>query len=381
MIEAEQFVEAARNHGFEWYAGVPCSFLTPFINYVINNDSVNYVSSANEGDAVATAAGAFLGGKRSIAMMQNSGLGNAVSPLTSLSYVFRIPQLIICTHRGAPGVKDEPQHALMGQITNELFDTMRIPWESFPQEADAIAPVLERAIKYMDEEGRPYGLIMQKGTVAKHPLKKTGIQRTTELKASRQCFMTGNTRPTRQAVLQRVVELTDDPGTVIIATTGFSGRELFAVKDRSNHLYMVGSMGCASSLGLGLALARPDLRVVVIDGDGAGLMRMGNFATIGTYGQNNLIHLLLDNEVHDSTGSQGTVSASIEFAGISQSSSYGTVMEGNDITLVDALLNETNVAGARFGHLKTQAGTIENLPRPDVTPEQVRERLMAFIDT
>ncbi len=114
MIHAREFVEAARAHGFEWYAGVPCSFLTPFINYVIDDPALKYVSAANEGDAVALAAGATIGGKRAVAMMQNSGLGNAVSPLTSLTYTFQIPLLVICTHRGAPGVNDEPQHELMG---------------------------------------------------------------------------------------------------------------------------------------------------------------------------------------------------------------------------------------------------------------------------
>ncbi len=100
MIEAQDFVEAARSRGIEWYAGVPCSFLTPFINYVINDEGLTYISSANEGDAVATAAGAAIGGRRAAVMIQNSGLGNAVSPLTSLTYVFRIPLLL--THRGAP---------------------------------------------------------------------------------------------------------------------------------------------------------------------------------------------------------------------------------------------------------------------------------------
>jgi phosphonopyruvate decarboxylase len=145
MIEAREFVEAARTEGFTRYTGVPCSFLTPFINYVINDNSLSYVSSANEGDALATAAGAAIGGERSIVMMQNSGLGNAVSPITSLAWVFRIPMIIITTHRGAPGVKDEPQHELMGKITGELLDIMQMPWEIFPSEAVDIEPALARA--------------------------------------------------------------------------------------------------------------------------------------------------------------------------------------------------------------------------------------------
>src|SRR3990170_2460698 len=164
MIEAEEFVEAARKSGIKRYTGVPCSFLTPFINYVINDDTLEYVSSANEGDALATAAGYTIGGERSIVMMQNSGLGNAVSPITSLAWVFRIPMIIIATHRGAPGVQDEPQHELMGRITGAIFDLMQVPWENFPAERAGIEPALQRAMDHMQKQQRPYGFIMQKGT-------------------------------------------------------------------------------------------------------------------------------------------------------------------------------------------------------------------------
>src|SRR5882757_5242012 len=173
MIEARAFVEAARERGFEWYAGVPCSYLTPFINYVLQDPSLEYVSMANEGDAVALIAGVALAGgrRRGVSMMQNSGLGNAVSPLTSLTWTFRLPQLLIVTWRAQPGVPDEPQHALMGPITPKMLETMEIPWELFPSEIDAIGPALDRATAYMDETGRPYALVMQKGTVASYALK------------------------------------------------------------------------------------------------------------------------------------------------------------------------------------------------------------------
>src|SRR5260221_12513946 len=177
MIDARTFVEAARARGFAWYAGVPCSYLTPFINYVLEDSSLRYVSMANEGDAVAFIAGVALGGTaqgshgRGIAMMQNSGLGNAVSPLTSLTWTFRLPQLLIVTWRGQPGVADEPQHALMGPVTPAMLDTMEIPWETFPTEADAIGPALDRPIAHMDETGRPYPLVMQKGTLDPQRLK------------------------------------------------------------------------------------------------------------------------------------------------------------------------------------------------------------------
>src|SRR6266436_4426832 len=162
LIEARHFVEAARDRGFHWYAGVPCSYLTPFINYVLQDDSLRYVSMANEGDAVALIAGVALAGdaggphRRGIAMMQNSGLGNAVSPLTSLTWTFRLPQLLIVTWRGQPGIADEPQHALMGPITPAMLDAMQIPWELFPTEIQAIGPALDRATAHMDATGRPY---------------------------------------------------------------------------------------------------------------------------------------------------------------------------------------------------------------------------------
>ena len=315
MIEAKEFIEAARELGFVRYTGVPCSFLTPFINYVINDNTLEYIASTNEGDALATTSGSVIGGQRSIVMMQNSGLGNAVSPITSLSYIFRIPFLIIVTHRGEPGVKDEPQHELMGQITEELFNTMRIPSETFPSETKEIIPALQRAEKFMSKEHRPYAFIMKKGSITPQKLDKKVIKDITKSETEiRSLFDEKLTRLDRNTVLRHIINHTSVDDSVLIATTGFTGRELFSINDRVNHIYMVGSMGCASSFGLGLALARPDLKIIVIDGDGAGLMRMGNFATIGTYASNNFIHILLDNEVHDSTGGQSTVSKNINFA-------------------------------------------------------------------
>ena len=145
MIQASDFIIPAKAQGFNTWAGVPCSFLTPFINSVIDEPEMTYISSANEGDAVATASGAALAGHKSVAMMQNSGLGNAVSPLSSLNWVFRIPLLLIITLRGEPGLQDEPQHELMGQITGRILDELQIPWEWFPRRADQVDGALSVA--------------------------------------------------------------------------------------------------------------------------------------------------------------------------------------------------------------------------------------------
>jgi phosphonopyruvate decarboxylase len=389
MIEARDFVEAARERGFRWYAGVPCSFLTPFINYVLQEPSLHYVSMANEGDAVALIAGVALAGDasapygRGVAMMQNSGLGNAVSPLTSLTWTFRLPQLLIVTWRAQPGIADEPQHALMGPITPAMLQTMEVPWELFPTESSQIGPALDRAIAHMDQSGRPYALLMQKGSVAAYPLKSgsgaIGRGENTIEAPPEQCDAAADTRPSRQDALQALVTQTSPDSTVLLASTGYCGRELYAIDDRPNHLYMVGSMGCVLPLGLGLALARPDLQVIVLDGDGAALMRLGAFATAGAYGPPNLWHLLLDNGVHESTGGQATVSPGVSFAKIAAACGYASSLETSDLGRISSWLLERPATGARFARLFIRTGTPSDLPRPSVTPVEVKTRLMQHI--
>ncbi|TAL96702.1 MAG: phosphonopyruvate decarboxylase [Paraburkholderia sp.] len=387
MIEAAQFVEAARERGFDWYAGVPCSYLTPFINYVVQDPSLHYVSAANEGDAVALIAGVTLGaknGRRGVTMMQNSGLGNAVSPLTSLTWTFRLPQLLIVTWRGQPGVPDEPQHALMGPVTPAMLETMDIPWETFPTESDAIGPALDRAIAHMDETGRPYALVMQKGSVAPYALKQnaTPAARAPQAARSVPAGVPRDALPSRHDALQRVIAHTPVDSTVVLASTGFCGRELYAIDDRPNQLYMVGSMGCLTPFALGLALARPDLNVVALDGDGAALMRMGVFATLGAYGPSNLTHVLLDNGAHDSTGGQATVSPAVSFAGVAAACGYASAVEGDDLALIDEVLGSAPAKdGTRFVRVSIRRGTPDGLPRPTITPPDVKTRLMRHIGT
>ena len=386
MIEARDFVEAARARGFSWYAGVPCSYLTPFINYVLQDSSLRYLSMANEGDAVALIAGVTLGAtglppRRGVSMMQNSGLGNAVSPLTSLTWTFRLPQLLIVTWRGQPGVADEPQHALMGPITPQLLELMQIPWELFPVRREEIAPALERATRHMDASGHPYALLMQKGTVAACDLEADPL--TVARPPSHAPLVDAAAPPrslvSREQALTQVLACTTDAATVVLASTGFCGRELFALQDRPSHFYMVGSMGCVSAIALGLALSRPDLRVVALDGDGAALMRMGTFATIGAYAPPNLWHLLLDNAVHDSTGGQSTVSRRLSFAGIATACGYASALQTAELGKIAAWLEAGPLTGPRFACLLTRPGSPADLPRPTLGPVAVKERLRRHI--
>ncbi len=386
MIEAAQFVEAARERGFDWYVGVPCSFLTPFINYVLQDESLHYVSAANEGDAVALIAGVALGGasfgsakRRGIAMMQNSGLGNAVSPLTSLTWTFHLPQLLIVTWRGQPGVHDEPQHALMGPVTPQMLETMEIPWKLFPTEADQIGPALDRATEYMDSTVRPYALVMQKDSVAPYELKKTGLSGVRSGVSAAPVERFEGERVSRHDALAKIIAKTPEDSTVVLASTGFCGRELYAIDDRENQLYLVGSMGCVTPMALGLALSRPDLRVIALDGDGAALMRMGAFSTLGAYGPSNLIHLLLNNGAHESTGGQATVSREIDFASIASACGYALALDGDDIGIIDRLFDAHDVDGARFARLSIRTGTPGDLPRPKIAPEDVCARLQQHL--
>ncbi|MES1924630.1 phosphonopyruvate decarboxylase [Salinisphaera sp. T31B1] len=382
MIQANDFIDRAAARGYDFYAGVPCSLLTPFINTVIDDARLTYISAANEGDAVAAAAGRALAGRPAVAMMQNSGLGNAVSPLTSLNWVFRLPILLIVTWRGEPEIGDEPQHELMGRITPELLEAMEIDWEVFPDNAQAIDDVLARADRHMQATGRPYALVMRKNTVAPAPLvDRSSPSQSRGAITFRPAPARSRRLPgvSRRQALERLVESTDVGHDVLIASTGYAGRELYAVADRPNHLYMVGSMGCAPLLGLGLALARPDLRVIVIDGDGAALMRLGGMATLAAYGPTNLAHLLLDNGMHESTGGQATVAAGLSFASIAAACGYRTTYEGHDLSLIDDLLAGSS-QGPAFSHLHIEPGIdAASLPRPAHGPTEVRTRFMAHI--
>src|SRR5262245_48759974 len=375
MIQAANFMRQAREYGFSLFTGVPCSYLNPFVNYTIDAPDLAYIGAANEGDAVAIASGAELAGRRAVVMFQNSGLGNAVNPLTSLNAIFRIPTLLIVTWRGQPGgAHDEPQHKLMGKITHEMFETMRMPWAFFPRDEDEIAPALEHAVDVMDSTGLPFGLLMEKDSVAPHPLQSRPEPRppARETTLAPQWPAELAELPSLSEAL-RVAQNSARPTDAVIATTGFTGRALYALEDRPNQLYMVGSMGCASSLGLGLAVSQPRRRVIVIDGDGAALMRMGAMATIGYERPPNLIHILLDNEMHESTGGQSTVSHSVDLGAIAHGCGYPRVVRAGSLDqLAEALVQ----AGGEltFVHVKTRPGETANPPRPTAPPRQVAER-------
>lgn len=383
MISADKFLNPAKELGFNFFTGTPCSYLKPFINYVIDADGFDFVDSVNEGDAVAIAAGATLGGKRAVVMFQNSGLGNAVNPLTSLTYTFNIPVMVITTLRGeAGGPADEPQHELMGQITTAMLDTMKLKWSFFPQTEADVIPALKLADEYMKATNQPFVFVMRKDDVESYKLqkKKSPSKKEFQVDHTDQFELDYANRTTRTPVLEVVQNKLGD-NVAVIATTGKTGRELYEVGDRANQFYMVGSMGCALAFGFGLAHVKPHLKVVVLDGDGALLMRTGSMATVGAYNPKNLLHVLIDNEAHDSTGGQGTVTGGVSFGSVAKGFGYTKVYSTDNLEKFSNMLVESKSnLGSTFIHLKTQKGSPDTLGRPKVTPAEVSIRFKQFID-
>ncbi len=376
MIQADEFLDPAAASGFDFYTGVPCSFLTPVINRVITRGDIAYVPAASEGEATAIAAGAWLAGRKTVLICQNSGLGNAVNPLTSLNRPFRIPTLMIVTWRGQPGLGDEPQHELMGRITADMLDVIEVPHAAFPSESGSVLAALENAQAEMERSDLPFAFIMAKGSVDAEALDETPAVATPGDKLID--LVHGGVRATRFGALERLLEVIPETAAVV-ATTGKCGRELFTLQDREQHIYQVGSMGCSSAMGLGIAVnvERP---VVVLDGDGAALMKMGNMATIGAQAPRNLVHIVLDNGVHDSTGGQATVSGGVDFARIALACGYASAAAADSVEgFGEALAPAFNSDGPHLIHLRIQPGSLKELGRPTVTPEAVARRFKAFL--
>lgn len=377
MISAKAFLNAAQEYGFRFYTGVPCSFLTPLINQAISSTTTDYLGATSEGEAVAIAAGAWLAGKQSVVMCQNSGLGNMINPLTSLNFAFRIPSLLICTWRGQPGLNDEPQHELMGQVMQDLLSTIQIRHCRFPIEAAVIKTALDTATESMVKSNLPFALLMEKGSVRDEGLEQPK-QKQLELGIYEE-WTRGRVRPTRVKTLERFLGLVPQDA-AIIATTGKCGRELFALADREQHFYQVGAMGCVSAIGLGVAL-NSDHRVIVLDGDGAALMKMGNFATIGASAPQKMIHIVLDNGVHDSTGGQPTVSATVNFASVAIACGYRHAVICDDLDRFEAAFSTALAEpGPHLIHMQIAPGSMAKLGRPTVTPYNVARRFRGFLN-
>jgi phosphonopyruvate decarboxylase len=371
VIEASAIVAQLRLHGVTLASGVPCSYLAPLLDQVSGTQGIRYLAATQEGEAAAIAAGAWLGGGLGCVLSQNSGLGNMVNPLTSLLHPASIPALLLVTWRGEPGGADEPQHQLMGQMTAPLLDLMRIPWEVLPGDPGRLAAVMARAFQGMAREGLARAIVVRKGTIAAGPPDERATSAMTASPVTRSAR--DRERPARATVLSALLGAAP-PGALIITTTGYTSRELYAIDDRPSNFYLVGAMGSAAPVGLGVATqtSRP---VIVVDGDGALLMRLGSLATVGAYGRSGFLHIVLDNGQHESTGGQRTVSPWTDLAGAAAACGYrqayacATVAE-----FADALPWAFHGPGPAFIHLPIRPGTFPGLGRPVIAPAQVALR-------
>ncbi len=371
-----EFGSLLEEFGFRDFVGVPCSFLSPLINYAINQKS--FVMANNEGEAVAIASGISMARAREaqrgygVVLMQNSGLSNALSPLTSLNYTFDIPILGFVSLRGERDEdgknSDEPQHELLGRITDKLLEVCQIEYDFLSKDPCDARRQLQHASKVL-QEGKPYFFIVKKGVLQKLDLRVEHSGPSTMIR--------------RIDALEKIAQVCNEA--VILATTGKSGRELYEIGDRPNQLYMVGSMGCVSTLGLGMML-KSDKKIVCIDGDGALLMRLGSLAVNARYAKErnmgNFCHILLDNESHDSTGGQFGLSSNIDFKLIARASGYEFIEWVESLDELQKVLKEfmnLDSGGAYFIGMKIKKGSKEPLGRPKITPKEVAHRLENFL--
>jgi phosphonopyruvate decarboxylase len=376
VIDSGTLLAELTGRGVAEVTGVPCSYLTPLINRVASDPAVSYVPATQEGEAVAIAAGAWLAGRTTCVVGQNSGLGNMVNPLTSLNYPSRIPVPMIVTWRGEPGRPDEPQHELLGAIMPQLLDLTLVMREMLAADPRELTATLDRGWAAMARSDLPVAFILRKGIVASEALDEPAPAKPVVSDIAN--YGGGGTPASRIDALECLLSVLPDSAAVV-STTGKASRELFTLADRPQHFYLVGAMGSASAVGLGVArhTKRP---VVVVDGDGAALMRMGTFATVGAHAGANLVHVLLDNRVHDSTGGQLSLAAQVGFPAVAAACGYAQVHECGDLRgFAAAMSTALRGPGPSLVYLRIRPGSLADLPRPDVHPSEVARRFRDFV--
>ena len=314
MIDPKSFAECLMACGVDFFTGVPDSLLKNFCAYVTDHCGVSHVIAANEGGAVGLASGHYLAtGRPALVYMQNSGQGNAVNPLASLADpdVYSIPMVLLVGWRGEPGVHDEPQHVKQGKITVSLFETMSIPTTVLADDECAALQQVELAVQQARTALRPVALIVKKGLFGDYALqnKKPDIA---DVK--------------RESAIEEILK-TLPADAVVVSTTGMISREVYETRERlgeghARDFLTVGSMGHASQIALGIAMAQPTRPVFCLDGDGASIMQMGNMAIVGQSSAANMTHIVINNAAHDSVGGQPTVGGAIDLPAIAAACGY-----------------------------------------------------------
>ncbi|MYW17017.1 phosphonopyruvate decarboxylase [Streptomyces sp. SID2955] len=292
--------------GVSLVSGVPCSYFKEPIRRLERHPRIRYVPAVNEGSALAVAAGARLTGEPTAVIAQNSGFGNLVNPLTSLVLPYRIPVLVLVSMRGWPTADaGEPQHHWMGKVVPAWLDSLEVPYWWLTADGPSPDAVVAQAGTALDS-GRSAFVLVGKGALRDTAPEAEGGA--------------GAQAPDRDDLVAAVLAEVGEER--ILSTTGYLSRTLYNGGDRPGNFYMQGSMGHVAALGLGAALARPEDRFVVLDGDGSALMHLGSLATVGHHAPANLVHVVFDNQAYDSTGGQPTTSGTTDFAAVARAVGY-----------------------------------------------------------
>ena len=373
MISPKFFIDKLGSSGIDYFAGVPDSLLKNICAYISDNmDAQHNIITANEGGAIGLAAGYHLAtGKIACVYMQNSGEGNIINPLASLTdkEVYNIPVLLLIGWRGRPGVHDEPQHVKQGKITTGLLNTMGINYDILSKDEVNAAKQIDKAMSLMKASNEVYALIIEKDTFESYSLQN--IEKN-DLTVSRE-----------EAI--RLVAAATDKKDVIVGTTGMISRELFEYRESVNEgherdFLTVGAMGHASQIALGIAMEKPERTIWCFDGDGASIMHMGSMAIIGHKAPKNYRHVIFNNGAHDSVGGQPTVGLNINIPSIAKAVGYKeslSVDSKEDLSKILPVVKD--LEGPVLLEIKVKKGNRKDLGRPTTTPIQNKESLMEFL--
>ena len=361
-MKAEKFILFLKENGIQSFTGVPCSVFKEVISYLEKNE--NYIPATSEGEAMGIAAGVALSKNIPAIIMQNDGFGNAINPLSSLNKLYELPALLIISWRGEPGKKDAPQHKWMGKTILDLLKLFQVEYIVLNSELDIQKDQIASLISTIKTENKICALICKKGIFEKDETEKSLIH--------------DDLLSREEAIKVILGEIEDN--TPIISTTGKTSREIYKNKDRKNNFYMVGSMGCASSIAFGFYQNKQE-KIVVLDGDGAVLMKMGTLATIGAYKPEKFLHICLDNETYESTGGQTTIAKKIELSKIASAANYKATKKVCTKEEIKEFLKQWNLnPRLSFLHIKIKNETDKNLGRPKETPVELRNRFLESLN-
>ncbi|MBQ1734347.1 MAG: phosphonopyruvate decarboxylase [Lachnospiraceae bacterium] len=356
MLDQKKVFDTLLAHGVGYYVGVPDSYLNGFCNYALQHYPKQNVITANEGNAVALAAGHYLATKEiPLVYMQNSGEGNAVNPLASLADkdVYAIPMILLIGWRGQGNTEpNHPQHWRQGEITTSLLDILHIPYSVLTDSNEEFERMVEKAVKYCTEERGIYAFVAPKGVMA-DPDKPNNVD---------------DTYPMSREEAMEVILDHMPADTIYSATTGRATRELFFLREKrgetkAHDFLNVGSMGHASSVALGIALST-DRPVVALDGDSATIMHMGAMTMVSKVSAPNFLHIVLNNGAHESVGGQPSAGHLLDWTSIASGCGYATV--GKAVTskeeLIEAIEKLRTAGKAAFIDCRIHKGLARKLP-------------------